>query len=85
MRSNHSDLTDSPTKMGVGIGVLLGVFRRFVHPIEFPTATFLIAGIVLTQFGEKPWPDIGRAFVFLSISNAVVWLLLRLAFGGPWF
>ena len=85
MDSNYSDLTDSPTKLGVVLGVLLGVFGRFVHPIEFPTATFLIAGVVLAQFGEKSWTDIGRAFVFLSISNAVVWLILRLVFGGPWF
>ena len=85
MDSNSPGLTDSPAKMGVVIGALLGIFRRFVHPIEFPTATFLIAGIVLTQFGEKSWSDIGRAFVFLSISNAVVLLILRLVFGGPWF
>ncbi|KZN24466.1 hypothetical protein A4G99_08735 [Haladaptatus sp. R4] len=85
MNSDYFEFTNSPDQTGVAIGVLLGIFQRFIYPVGFPTATFLIVGIVLVQFGERSWPEIGRAFVFLSISTAIVSLILRLIFGGPWF
>lgn len=85
MEVNDATLTDSPQTVGIVLGVLVGVFSRFVQPVELHTVTFLLVGVVLTQFGEDSWVDIGRAFVFFAVANAVVWLVFRVVFGGPLF
>lgn len=85
MEVNTSALTDSPDVLGITLGVLFGLFARFVQPIEFHTGAFLLVGIVLAQFGEGSLIDIRRAFVFFSIANAIVWFALRVVFGGPLF
>lgn len=84
MGNNRFEFTYSPTQTGVVIGVLLGIFQTFIQPVGFPLATFLIVGVVLTQFGHESWPAIGRTFVFISISTAAMSVFLDLVFGGPW-
>lgn len=85
MELNSATLTDSPQRLGITLGVLFALFARFVQPVELHTGAFLLVGIVLAQFGEGSWGDIGQAFLFIGVANAVVWVVLRVVFGGPLF
>lgn len=84
MYADLPEVADSPEKLGVALGLLVGVVQRFVYPVGFPAVTVLVVGVVLARFGERQWVDVGRAFVVLGVSVAVVSVVLRLVFGGPW-
>lgn len=85
MKSGLFGVTNSPVQTGAVLGVLLGIFLKFIYPAEFSAMTFLLVGILLALFGERFWPDIGRALISLSISVSITSILYRLIFGGPWF
>ncbi|QLG27490.1 hypothetical protein HUG10_07960 [Halorarum halophilum] len=85
MESDRFEFTNSPVQTGALIGILVGVVQSFIFPVEFSAATFLLVGIVLVLFGDRSWPDVGRALISLTIATSIVAILYRLIFGGPWF